>query len=123
MVLRGGDCILMYHGTPRRDAGALARQLACIGALFEVVPLREMMVPRKGLRRRVALTFDDGLKNNVEVAYPILQRLGLTATFFVCPGLVERGAWLWNHEARQRLRSLSDKAFEELAGSLGGPLE
>lgn len=122
MVLRGGDCILMYHGTPRRDAGALARQLACIGALFDVVPLREMTVPRKGLRRRVALTFDDGLKSNVEVAYPILQRLGLTATFFVCPGLVERGAWLWNHEARERLRSLGDRAFDELAESLGGPV-
>ena len=123
MVLRGGDCILMYHGTPRRDAGALARQLACIGLLFDVVPLRELVYRRKGLRRRVALTFDDGLKSNVEVAYPILQRLGLTATFFVCPGLVERGAWLWNHEARQRIRSLGDKAFEELADSLGGPRE
>jgi peptidoglycan/xylan/chitin deacetylase (PgdA/CDA1 family) len=123
MVLGGGDCILMYHGTPRRDAGALARQLACIGLLFDVVPLREMMTPKKGLRRRVALTFDDGLKSNVEVAYPILQRLGLTATFFVCPGLVERGAWLWNHEARQRLLSLRDGEFDELAKALGGPAD
>jgi peptidoglycan/xylan/chitin deacetylase (PgdA/CDA1 family) len=123
MVMRGGDCILMYHGTPRRDAGALARQLACIGLLFDVVPLRELMVPRKGLRRRVALTFDDGLRSNIEVAYPILLRLGLPATFFVCPGLVERGAWLWNHEARERLRSLGDGAFDELADSLGGPMQ
>jgi len=121
MSLQGGDCILMYHGTPRRDGGALARQLACLGMLFDVVPLRELVYPRKGLRRRVALTFDDGLKSNIEVAYPILQRLGLTATFFVCPGLVERGTWLWNHEARQRLLSLNTPEREQLATSLGAP--
>src|SRR3954469_13341240 len=123
MSLRGGDCILMYHGTPRRDAGALARQLACVGAVFDVVPLRDLVAPKKRVRRRVALTFDDGLKSNVEVAYPILQRLGLTATFFVCPGLVERGAWLWNHEARQRLLSLEKESRGELAGSVGAPVE
>ena len=121
MSLRGGDCILMYHGTPRRDAGALARQLAFIRLLFDVVPLRELAYPRKGLRRRVALTFDDGLRSNVEVAYPILERLGLTATFFVCPGLVESGAWLWNHEARQRLRSMTADEAARLAKAAGAP--
>ena len=123
MGLRGGDCILMYHGTPRRDAGALARQLACLGLAFDVVPLRELMQPGRGLRRRVALTIDDGLRSNVEVAYPILERLRLTATFFVCPGLVESGAWLWNHEARQRLLSMTLDARKELAASVGAPAD
>src|SRR5207237_9292973 len=56
--------------------------------------------------RMVALTFDDGLRNNVEVAYPMLRRLGLPATFFICPGLIEEARWLWTHEMRRRLRWL-----------------
>jgi peptidoglycan/xylan/chitin deacetylase (PgdA/CDA1 family) len=119
----GADCILMYHGTPQGDASALARQLRALSFFFRVVPLEELGQPRRGRRRRVALTFDDGLRSNVKVAYPILRSLGLPATFFVCPGLVERGAWLWNHEARQRLRSLRKEAFDELAASLAAPGE
>src|SRR3982751_2264326 len=77
--------------------------------------------PGKNGRRRAALTFDDGLRTNVTVAYPILRKLGLSATFFVCPGLIERGEWLWNHEARERLRSLAPPALAELAEEAGGP--
>jgi peptidoglycan/xylan/chitin deacetylase (PgdA/CDA1 family) len=115
------DCILMYHGTPQRDAARLARQLRAIAFFFHVVSLEEMCSAPRGRRRRVALTFDDGLRSNVTVAYPILRSLGLPATFFVCPGLIERGTWLWNHEARQRLRSLSAEALGALAKALSAP--
>src|SRR5436190_21863545 len=110
----------MYHGTPPRDAAALERQLRLVSLAFPVVPLETLMAGGNG-RARVALTFDDGLRSNVEVAYPILRKLGLSATFFVCPGLVERGEWLWNHEARERLRSLDPQALAELAQRIGGP--
>src|SRR6476620_1223516 len=100
----------MYHGTPRADAAALERQPRLVGLAFPVVPLHEMTKGSKGARPRVALTFDDGLRNNVEVAYPILKKLGLSATFFVCPGLIDGGQWLWNHEARQRLLTLDSNA-------------
>jgi len=112
----------MYHGTPRADAAALERQLRLVSLAFPVVPLEELRA-KKGGRARVALTFDDGLRSNVEVAYPILRKLGLTATFFVCPGLVDRGEWLWNHEARQRLLSLADVSLKELAAAVGAPAE
>jgi peptidoglycan/xylan/chitin deacetylase (PgdA/CDA1 family) len=116
------DRILMYHGTPRRDAKALERQLRLVSMAFPVVSLHEM-TQKKASRPRVALTFDDGLRNNVDVAYPILKKLGLTATFFVCPGLIDGGEWLWNHEARQRLLTLDKGALGELAGDLGAPAE
>ena len=123
---RSGDCILMYHSTPRRDAGSLARQLQAVAFFFDVVSLAELGAPRgtrRRGRRRVALTFDDGFRSDVLVVYPILRSLGLRATFFVCPGLIEEGRWLWNHEARERLRSLAPVEIAELARAVGAPAE
>jgi peptidoglycan/xylan/chitin deacetylase (PgdA/CDA1 family) len=118
------DRILMYHGTPAGDAAALERQLHFVSLAYPVVPLDELAkIPKTGTRPRVALTFDDGLRSNVEVAYPILRQLGLSATFFVCPGLIERGEWLWNHEARQRLHGLGREEFHEFARAIGAPAE
>jgi len=115
------DRILMYHGTPRADAAALERQLRVVSAAFPVVPLSEIGKTRG--RPRVALTFDDGLRSNVEIAYPILRKLGLSATFFVCPGFIDAGQWLWNHEARQRLLTLQARDLKELAQSVGAPAD
>jgi peptidoglycan/xylan/chitin deacetylase (PgdA/CDA1 family) len=114
------DRILMYHGTPRRDAAALERQLRLVSFAFPVVSLDKLAAGNNG-RARVALTFDDGLRSNVDIAYPVLRKLGLTATFFVCPGLVDREQWLWNHEARQRLLSLESPELQHLATLLGAP--
>lgn len=33
------------------------------------------------------LTFDDGWVNNLTIATPVLKRMGVRATFYVCPGL------------------------------------
>lgn len=104
----GTASILMFHGTPRRDARDIERQLGYLARRYEIVPLERLAkAERPGA---VALTFDDGLRNNVEVAYPILRKLGIPATFFVCPALVDEGRWLWTHEARARLRALGNDA-------------
>ena len=105
---RGNGCarVLMLHGVPRRHARLVRGLLAYVRQHFDVVPLSVLLADNLRLRNQIAITFDDGLRNNVEVVYPILQSLGLPATFFVCPGLIGSGAWLWNHEARQRLRRL-----------------
>jgi peptidoglycan/xylan/chitin deacetylase (PgdA/CDA1 family) len=117
--------ILLFHGTPRRDAGALERQLRWLKRRFQIVPLRSLVAAAANaegaIGRKVALTFDDGLRSNVEVAYPILHKLAIPATFFICPGLVDRGSWLWNHEARQRMRRLDAAARRELATEWDAP--
>ena len=51
----------------------------------------------------------------VTTAYPALQAAGVPATFFVCPGLVESGRWIWNMEARARLQLLSAADRRQLA--------
>lgn len=116
--------ILMYHGTPRHDAAALERELRWLKRRFHIVPLRAIVAAATNggaLGSKVALTFDDGLRSNVEVAYPLLHRLAIPATFFVCPGLVDRARWLWTHEMRRRLSRLSPGARRELAQEWQAP--
>jgi peptidoglycan/xylan/chitin deacetylase (PgdA/CDA1 family) len=53
---------------------------------FRVVPLAEQIAGFKSganLGGTLSITFDDGYLDNYEVAAPILQRLGLPATFFI----------------------------------------
>ncbi|MGQ0653476.1 MAG: polysaccharide deacetylase family protein [Betaproteobacteria bacterium] len=114
--------VFMYHGTPRSQAALLERQFLFLASMFEVVPLERLGEPG-GRRRRVALTFDDGLRSNVTVAYPILKKLGLPATFYVCPELIDRRRWLWNHEMRARVGAMDHNAFRSLAEEHGAPAE
>lgn len=55
---------------------------------------------RRGRGRYVLLTFDDGYRDNFEVALPILRAHGLRATFFLCTGFLDdsRPAW-WDEIA------------------------
>ena len=90
------------------------------------MPLRSIVAAAANggtLSRKVALTFDDGLRSNVDVAYPILHKLAIPATFFICPGLVDRASWLWTHEARSRLARLDAAARRELAAEWRAPEE
>lgn len=44
----------------------------------------------------VALTFDDGYRGCLDVVAPMLDRRGWPATFFVCPGFIDRGEPKWD---------------------------
>jgi peptidoglycan/xylan/chitin deacetylase (PgdA/CDA1 family) len=118
--------ILLYHGTPRAGAAALERQLRWVKRRFNIVPLRSIVAAASNggaVDGWLALTFDDGLRNNVEVAYPLLHRLAIPATFFICPGLIDRASWLWTHEVRRRLARLDAGARRELAAEWGASPE
>jgi peptidoglycan/xylan/chitin deacetylase (PgdA/CDA1 family) len=47
------------------------------------------------LDRHLAITFDDGYRDNFENAMPVLAKLSLPATFFVVSGWIDSEAWPW----------------------------
>ena len=73
-----------------------------------LLPL-EVLLSRCSARtcqNELALTFDDGLRNNRTVVYPILAKLNLPATFFVCPGNITSGEWIWTYDTLKCLQQL-----------------
>ncbi len=74
-------------------------QLDSLGRNFEVVPLSSIVeASREGRalpRRAVAITFDDGYRDNLTEAWPALRARGMPATIFVTVAAVESGQSLW----------------------------
>ncbi len=60
-------------------------------AHFRVIPLAEQVAgctAARDMGGTLSITFDDGYRDNFEVAAPVLRKLGLPATFFVVTGFV-----------------------------------
>lgn len=126
---RAGRIVLMFHGVGDADmpAEGFEALLLELKRRFEIGRLDELVGDGPAPSSpRVYLTFDDGLRNNATVAYPLLKRHRIPATFYVCPGLVGSGPWIWTHELRERLRSLGPPDRDSLLAAMLGealPLE
>jgi peptidoglycan/xylan/chitin deacetylase (PgdA/CDA1 family) len=85
----------------RAGAGAagLARQLRRLQRVATVVPLGPALESLGNGRplppRPVAVTFDDGYRDNLELGVPILERLRVPATFFLVPGMLSAEIHPW----------------------------
>jgi peptidoglycan/xylan/chitin deacetylase (PgdA/CDA1 family) len=91
---------------------------------FKVVPLSQQVSGCGAANETggtLSITFDDGYRDNAEVAAPILRRLGLPATFFVTTGFIgTQTVAPWDHELPRRpgwmdwdqVRSLVSQGFE-----------
>lgn len=95
--------VLMYHRVlpevdPLQEGLHLARtmdmQFATLARCFKVLPLDEaidLLAEGRLPPRAVSITFDDGYRDNHDIALPLLQRHGLTATFYVSSGFLNGG--------------------------------
>ncbi len=61
--------------------------------------------------KAVALTFDDGYDDNFEFAFPLLKQYGMTGTFFVTTGFIEKPGYVsWNQLKEMAARGMSIQA-------------
>jgi peptidoglycan/xylan/chitin deacetylase (PgdA/CDA1 family)/CelD/BcsL family acetyltransferase involved in cellulose biosynthesis len=104
-----------YPAAPGAGAAGFEHQLRRLQRLGTIVPLatalRQLTTGQPLPPRAIALTFDDGYRDNLEVGAPVLERLGLPATFFLVPGILdgtvspwwETVAWAVQRSARTSL--------------------
>ncbi len=110
----------MFHGIggPDCPAEVFESQMKYLKAHFSVIPLQEALTisgqETRDFSTEIVLTFDDGLRNNYTIAYPVLKRYELPATFFVCPGLIESQTWQWAYEAGERLLTCGKRDLQNL---------
>jgi peptidoglycan/xylan/chitin deacetylase (PgdA/CDA1 family) len=76
------------------------RQLRWLSRWRRVIPLDETLhvSPR---RRLAAITFDDGYRDNLTAALPLLEKFSLPMTLFVTAGFLGRDGYLSKDELRE----------------------
>ncbi|MBA3503032.1 MAG: polysaccharide deacetylase family protein [Myxococcota bacterium] len=75
-----------------------AQQIRLLSTYFNPIGLDDLMTFLEGGRlpdNPVLVTFDDGYKDNHEVALPVLRRYGVKAVFFIATDYIERRRMFW----------------------------
>lgn len=76
------------------------QQLRWLSRWRQVVPLLETLSQRSK-RRHLAITFDDGFRDNLTAALPLLEKFGLPMTLFVAAGFIDQEGYLSEEELRE----------------------
>lgn len=130
-----GGLIISYHGvisdhdwqdweTSDMVAESVFRQhLALYRKHYNVIPLRTMVAGLTGQEklppRALAITFDDGYRNNLTYAVPALIDYGMTATFFLTTGFLDDTEELWWLPIKRYVVMLQRGGGRDRSGVLG----
>jgi peptidoglycan/xylan/chitin deacetylase (PgdA/CDA1 family) len=122
--------VLVYHGVGFASDAEDPRRLITspeyliehvhllLGRGYRFLPAGEL--PREGPPAGTAtLTFDDGWRNWLTAALPVLESLDVRATFFVCPGLFGQQHPDVPGEAGELIRAEEARALHDAGMELG----
>jgi len=140
--LHGAGVILMLHRVVSNDRAANLphRNELCVGPKafehllvwlkkhFDCVPLMDILQPgiQRSERPKVALTFDDGWRDNAVNAFPLLQKYQVPASIFLSTDFIgSRQRFWWESIGETLWKSHGEKArmhLIECLQQLGRPL-
>ncbi len=117
---RGCGAILCYHrvlpersitddADPNRSlvvsTGRFEEQMRHLASKYQVLSMDRFVEHVTGGEHgfAVAVTFDDGYKDNYLQAYPILKRYGIPATFYIITRFLENDTSMWWYELWEKL--------------------
>jgi peptidoglycan/xylan/chitin deacetylase (PgdA/CDA1 family) len=128
-----GLIVLMYHSVGESpllhrglsvSAANFERQLEYLTRRFEIVSLaRAVEIMRRGAplpESAVALTFDDGFRDNYETAFPILKKYRCPATVFVATEPLVKRVSLWPYRLMFWMKRTAALRLEFSPGELPG---
>ncbi len=132
-LTRGRGAILTFHHVrPRRPQAFSPNRLLEVTPDFLALTIRRLRQlgydlltmdeavlrltdPAGSARRFAVLSFDDGFRDNLEWALPVLEREGAPGIFYITPGFAERAARLWWVELEEAIRR-ADRVQLSIAG-------
>lgn len=75
---------------------AVLEEMTALGFRFVAMDeVEERLLASPGSERFMAITADDGYRDNLTCALPILEKHGAPMTIYVAPGLIDRKVDLW----------------------------
>ena len=116
--------ILVYHRVrqspdsflPSTPLASFEKQMECLARRFRVLNLVEAV---EALARgdvpdnAVVITFDDGYRDNFDLAYPILTALSLDATIFLTTGVIGTHRLLWHDRVFRAFNETGESTLRE----------
>jgi peptidoglycan/xylan/chitin deacetylase (PgdA/CDA1 family) len=105
-----------FGGVPVSTFRAQMRYLA---AHFPILTLDQLSRGEFYDPYSVAVTFDDGYRDNFVCAFPILKELGVPATVFLTTGYINSGRLPWHDQVRLAFKLTMRSRFS--VSELGGP--
>ncbi|MDT8383054.1 MAG: polysaccharide deacetylase family protein [Gammaproteobacteria bacterium] len=122
--------ILLYHRVLEREDSLMPsepcvkrfeQQMKWVKRFYNVLDLEDAvkrLVDDNLPSRALCITFDDGYRDNFQNAAPILEKHGLTATFFIATGFLNGGI-MWNDVVIESLRRTSKTRLDLTDYGLG----
>jgi peptidoglycan/xylan/chitin deacetylase (PgdA/CDA1 family) len=99
-----------------------AKQMEMVARHFVPVSMDDVLRIARGEKsipgRAVAVTFDDGFADNFELAMPILNRVGVSATFYATVGFIETGRQPWYCRLRHAFGTTKRTTWFDSAGNI-----
>lgn len=107
--------VLIYHRVnddrdecfPGVPVEFFAEQMEYLASKWNVLPLEEAIerIHKQDLpENAIAITFDDGYRDNFTQAFPILKKLSLPVTIFLATGVIGTGRTLWHDQVFSAFR-------------------
>lgn len=128
--------ILLYHGVHGDDevlglrnssgkhiaAARFATQMRHLAATRPLVSMRAIAAAYRGEGEiadgSVAVTFDDGFRNNYIHALPVLERYRVPATVYVATGFIGSGRMSWTDELESALLRSRERGLDIETGGV-----
>lgn len=126
---RGNALVLLYHRVvPDEEIGTefnpnsyssvsctnFKNHIAELSSNYKVVSINELYqhVVQESEDFVVSITFDDGYKDNLINALPILEKYGVPATFYITTRFPEGDTWMWWYELWDYLLGMDSVSTE-----------
>ncbi|HCB62189.1 MAG TPA: hypothetical protein DEP77_09635 [Bacteroidales bacterium] len=112
---------LFHRVTPQKDLlwdpmrpELFEKVIRHITTKYSVVQFEEMMgsISLHSNKKAATIMFDDGYKDNIDFALPILQKYNVKASFYVVTDCISNNSPTWTHVLEYRFQNTQKKAID-----------